>query len=74
MAKRLSVEIVIPVYNEERALVPCVDRLRTFLAGEFDHDWRILIANNGSTDHTLEIATQLSAGDDRSGDFDPRWF
>ncbi len=65
MAKRLSVEIVIPVYNEERAIGPCVGRLRTFLAGEFDHDWRILIANNGSTDHTLEIATQLSAGDDR---------
>lgn len=65
MSKRLSVEIVIPVYNEEVALASCVDRLRAFLETEFDHDWRIIIANNGSTDRTLGVAEKLAAADNR---------
>ncbi len=65
MAKRLAVEIVIPVYNEQEAIGLCVDRLSRFLSDEFEHDWRIIIANNGSTDHTLEVARQLSAADRR---------
>ncbi len=65
MSKRLSVEIVIPVYNEEEAIGPCVDRLSSFLDQEFDHDWRIIIANNGSTDRTLEVASKLSTAGSR---------
>ncbi len=65
MAQRLSVEIVIPVYNEEKAISPCIDRLRRFLAAEFDHDWQLVIANNGSTDRTLDVAEELSADDGR---------
>ncbi|HYK92108.1 MAG TPA: dolichyl-phosphate beta-glucosyltransferase [Acidobacteriota bacterium] len=65
MGKRLSVEIVIPVYNEEEALGLCIDRLRGFLSTEFDHDWQIIIANNGSTDRTVDVALKLSAADNR---------
>jgi glycosyltransferase involved in cell wall biosynthesis len=65
MAKRWSVEIVIPVYNEEAAIGPCVDRLRTFLEEELSHDWSIIIANNGSTDRTLEVAMGLQGQDGR---------
>jgi glycosyltransferase involved in cell wall biosynthesis len=65
MTQRWSVEIVIPVYNEEEALGPCVGRLRTFLENEFAHDWSITIANNGSTDGTLELAATLRAADSR---------
>jgi len=65
MGKRLAVEIVIPVYNEEAAIVPCIDKLRSFLEEGFDHDWGIVIADNGSTDRTLEIATELGAADTR---------
>jgi glycosyltransferase involved in cell wall biosynthesis len=65
MPRRLAVDIVVPVYNEEEAIEPCVDRLRGFLQEEFAHDWRIVIANNGSTDRTLEIAQRLAAGDSR---------
>jgi glycosyltransferase involved in cell wall biosynthesis len=65
MPRRLSVDIVIPVYNEEAAIATCVGRLRSFLEQEFAHDWKIIIANNGSTDRTLEVARTLSAADSR---------
>ncbi len=65
MTKRWSVEIVIPVYNEEEAIVPCVERLRGFLETELAHDWSIIIANNGSTDRTVEVAGILCREDRR---------
>ncbi len=63
MASRQSVEIVIPVYNEEHAIGPCVDTLRSFLEEHFHHDWQIIVANNGSTDRTVEIASCLADAD-----------
>ncbi len=65
MSRRLAVEIVIPVYNEEEAIRPCVRRLSGFLDEELPHDWRIVIANNGSTDGTLGLAREISADDPR---------
>jgi glycosyltransferase involved in cell wall biosynthesis len=65
VTRRKSVEIVIPVYNEETAIVPCVDRLRPFLDENFSHEWQILIANNGSTDRTVQVAEGLATSDDR---------
>lgn len=65
MAKKFSVDIVIPVYNEESAIGTCARRLSAFLAEEFAHDWRIVIANNGSTDRTLQIANALAAENER---------
>jgi glycosyltransferase involved in cell wall biosynthesis len=65
MVKGLEVDIVIPVYNEEQAIALCVDQLRQFLQEKFAHQWRIIIANNGSTDGTLQIATELSSAHPR---------
>ena len=65
MPRRLSVDIIIPVYNEEAAIATCVERLRGFLEAEFAHDWKIIIANNGSTDRTLEISRTLAGADPR---------
>jgi glycosyltransferase involved in cell wall biosynthesis len=57
-----TVEVVIPVLNEERALPPCVEKLSAFLASSLaEHDWKIVIADNGSTDRTLEVCEQLAA-------------
>lgn len=56
-------EVVIPVYNEERDLPRCIPVLHSFLKEHLiDRPWRIVIADNGSTDATLEIAAQLSRG------------
>ena len=52
-----AVDVVIPVLNEERALPACLDTLRGFLSGELaEHRWRIIVADNGSTDGTLAVA------------------
>src|SRR5262245_56924134 len=49
------VEIVIPVLNEERALPGCIRTLYSFLE-RFPLDWKITVADNGSTDRTVEVA------------------
>ncbi len=52
-----SVNVVIPVLNEERALPKCLDTLREFLSSNLaDYQWKITVADNGSTDKTLEVA------------------
>ncbi len=52
-----AVDVVVPVLNEERALPACLDRLRAFLSAELaEHRWKIVVADNGSTDGTLAVA------------------
>ena len=54
-----SVEVVLPVLNEEKVLNVSVRTLHTYLENNLRHDWRITIADNGSTDGTLAIAREL---------------
>ena len=56
-----SVDVVIPVYNEEAALAGSIEKLRAYLAANCPARWRIVIANNASKDRTLEIARELEA-------------
>jgi glycosyltransferase involved in cell wall biosynthesis len=58
--KAPTVDVIIPVYNEERGVASAVLRLRAFLAATFPYDYRIVIADNASTDATLEIAQRLA--------------
>ena len=53
-------DIVIPVYNEERDLEGCVRRLHRYLATEVPYSARITVADNGSTDGTLAVARRLA--------------
>ncbi|MEU1430501.1 glycosyltransferase [Nocardia sp. NPDC005746] len=55
------VDVVVPVYNEEIDLGPCVRRLHAFLTLNFPFTARITIADNASTDSTLTVARQLAA-------------
>jgi putative flippase GtrA len=57
----LDVEIVIPVYNEERVLAASVYRLCDFLADRLPFSWRVTIADNASSDATPEIARALAS-------------
>lgn len=57
-----TVEVVVPVYNEERALPVSIPVLRDFLAGpDFPYEWRILIADNASIDNTPAVGRDLAA-------------
>jgi glycosyltransferase involved in cell wall biosynthesis len=58
---RPTVEITIPVYNEERALETSVRRLHDFLAADFPYSFRIVVADNASEDSTPYIGARLAA-------------
>ncbi|WP_297539905.1 bifunctional glycosyltransferase family 2/GtrA family protein [Amycolatopsis sp.] len=53
-------DVVIPVYNEETDLEPCVRRLLAHLVHHFPYGFRITIADNASTDSTLRVAERLA--------------
>ncbi len=57
----MTFDVTIPVLNEEKTLVQQVKLLHHFLSQHFPTkgQWRIVIADNGSTDNTLELAQQL---------------
>jgi glycosyltransferase involved in cell wall biosynthesis len=55
-----AVDIVIPVYNEEHVLTQSVTTLRDFLSKNLSQEWKIVIADNASTDKTWEVAQSLS--------------
>jgi glycosyltransferase involved in cell wall biosynthesis len=54
-----SVDVVLPVYNEAHVLERSVRALHGFLTDNLAHEWRILLADNGSTDGTFDVATRL---------------
>ena len=54
------VDVVIPVYNEERDLGPSVRRLHEFLTSRFPFSAAITIADNASKDGTLAVAQGLA--------------
>ena len=54
------VDIVIPVLNEEAALPICIDKLFSFIDDHPERVWRIIVADNGSTDRTADIADDLA--------------
>jgi glycosyltransferase involved in cell wall biosynthesis len=55
-----SVDVVIPVYNEEKELAHSVAVLRDFLGKNLSSRWRIVVADNGSVDGTLAVAQDLA--------------
>jgi glycosyltransferase involved in cell wall biosynthesis len=56
-----SVEVVIPVYNEEEALPESIPALYNYLTEYFPYRWSIVIADNASTDATPSVAEKLAA-------------
>jgi putative flippase GtrA len=53
-------DVVVPVYNEEIDLEPCVRRLHAYLSAYFPYRFRITVADNASTDSTADVARRLT--------------
>jgi putative flippase GtrA len=58
--ERVDVDVVVPVYNEQTALEHSIRRLHDFLSMTFPFTWRIVVADNASTDGTPFIAAALA--------------
>ncbi|MBN1405783.1 MAG: glycosyltransferase [Candidatus Omnitrophica bacterium] len=59
--KKISVDVVIPVFNEADVLERNIVILQDFLSKNSDFLWKIVIADNGSTDSTPYIAQKLAS-------------
>jgi glycosyltransferase involved in cell wall biosynthesis len=55
------IDIVVPVYNERATLERSIRRLHGFLEAKMPFAWRIVIADNASTDGTSVIARALAS-------------
>jgi glycosyltransferase involved in cell wall biosynthesis len=55
------VDIVVPVHDEQAALARSIRWLHDHLTDHMPFDWRIVIADNASTDQTPRIAAALAA-------------
>ncbi|MBB5873875.1 putative flippase GtrA [Allocatelliglobosispora scoriae] len=60
-ATQLVLDVVVPVYNEEADLAPCVRRLHGYLVANLPYRFRITIADNASVDGTAAVAAGLAA-------------
>jgi glycosyltransferase involved in cell wall biosynthesis len=57
--QQIDISIVIPIHNEEGILVSAVNDLLVRLPA-LERSFEIILAENGSRDNTVEIATRLS--------------
>lgn len=55
-----SVDLIIPVYNEEKVLAQSVETLRAWCDVHLPYKWRVIVADNASKDGTLAIAQRLA--------------
>jgi putative flippase GtrA len=55
------VDIVVPVFNEQAVLARSIRRLHDHLTEHMPFAWRIVVADNASTDGTPRIAAALAA-------------
>lgn len=64
--KKPTVEITVPVYNEEKELQEHIEKLSRFCHEYMsEYDWNITIADNASSDNTPIIAATLAKKDPR---------
>ena len=54
-------DVVVPVYNEQRVLAITIHRLHRYLSDNFPYSFQITIADNASVDDTPRIAASLAA-------------
>lgn len=65
----ITVDVVIPVLNEEAQLAASVETLRAFLSQHCPYRWRIVVADNASTDRTPQVCQELRASNPGQVDF-----
>lgn len=59
-ARRVAIDVIIPVYNEEKILPSSIATLVGFLRANVRQPWRVLITDNASIDRTEEVGRRLA--------------
>jgi putative flippase GtrA len=54
-------DVVVPVHNEEAGLESSLRRLHQYLTSSFPYSFRITVAENASTDRTVEVGRRVAA-------------
>ena len=62
-ARRPTLSLVVPAYNEAESLPALVAKLREVLGDSIE--WELLVCDDGSTDETFEVVQRLNAEDPR---------
>lgn len=62
---RRVVTVITPIYNEEANLRPYVEAVRAALFSQLEYDIHVLFVDDGSTDGSWPLITEISAGDPR---------
>ncbi|MEZ0274780.1 MAG: glycosyltransferase family 2 protein [Roseimicrobium sp.] len=57
----MDLTFVFPCLNEERCIASCIERIQRTLGADPDLQYEVVVADNGSTDRSREIATELGA-------------
>ncbi len=58
-----TITILIPCYNEEKSLDILYERLKKLIDDMSAYQFKVLLVNDGSVDHTLDIMRELHAKD-----------
>lgn len=58
----MFLSIVVPLYNEEESVEAMYEAIRAAMES-FDKDYEILFVDDGSSDRTFELASQIAAAD-----------
>jgi glycosyltransferase involved in cell wall biosynthesis len=64
MRPAISISIIVPVYNEEKRIEACLQRLRNYCI-ESGWDFEIIVVEDGSTDKTTKIVDKFHLLDGR---------
>lgn len=59
------VTILVPCYNEEQSLPALYSALNELMGQNTDYEWEVLMVNDGSRDHTIDVIKQLRSKDKR---------
>ena len=62
LPNRVPLTIIIPAYDEEAILATNIERLRAYHKDREVTGFEVILASNGSTDRTVEIAREYARG------------
>ena len=57
----MKLSVIIPAYNEESRLPPTLKEFARYFADELEGECELIVAVNGSTDRTADVARELAA-------------